>query len=64
MAGDSNLFAARCQAWTALFSAHCPSLPHMDAIRSCFRPAPERADFTPETALIFINKSTEKLGVL
>jgi hypothetical protein len=45
-------------------SVSCRILPDFSGFTSSFRPVPFGAIFTPKTALIFINNSSEKLGVL
>jgi hypothetical protein len=45
-------------------SAHCRTFPHFAEIGMSLRWVPFWAKCTSKTALIFVNKSTEKLGVL
>jgi hypothetical protein len=47
-----------------LFSDGFRVLPAIAVIAGFLRPVPKWAIFTPGAALIFINHSTEKLGVL
>lgn len=62
------MFIGRCtsrtlvrRAWT---SAHFRNFPRFSCLLLNFHPVPFWVVFTPNTALIFINNATEKLGVL
>jgi hypothetical protein len=53
-----------CHVEHELASLHFPSFPRNEGKLSNYRCIPIRANFTPNTAVIFINQSREELGVL